>query len=200
MHATPDRTLMVTPETTPMIPRYTATAQALHWLTSLLVVAVLPLAWVATALPRDSAWKPVIFQFHKSVGLMIFALVAIRILWRAINPAPAETTEPRGLALISKISHWLLYAIFVFMPVTGYLLSAYNGNPIQFFYLFAIPGFEKNHDLHELFEDLHLAGQWAVYLLVGLHIVGTAWHVAIRRDYLLDRMLPRQNPDTLTRL
>jgi cytochrome b561 len=64
----------------PAFPRYSRTAQALHWLTSVLVLAVLPLAWVATSLARDAAAKPVLFQFHKSVGLTILALVVARIL------------------------------------------------------------------------------------------------------------------------
>lgn len=194
-----DRSLSITPELTPMIPRYSATAQVLHWLTSALVVAVLPLAWVAASLAREEPAKPVLFTLHKSVGLTILALVVVRILWRIVNPPPPEVTEPHGLALIAKASHWLLYAVFLIMPVTGFLLSAFNGNATQFFYLFPIPGFEKNKELHEAFEKAHLVGQWAVYLLVGLHIVATAWHVAIRRDYVLDRMLPRQNPDRLVK-
>lgn len=194
---TAQRTLSVTPETTPMIPRYTATAQALHWLTSAFVLAVLPLAWTAIAMPIDSGWKPVLFQFHKSVGLTIFALVAARILWRSFNPPPPDVMEPRGLALLGRANHWLLYAAFLLMPVSGYLLSAFNGNTTQYFYLFPIPGFEKNEGLRDIFKSAHLAGQWAVYLLVLLHILATAWHVAVRRDYVLERMLPRQNPDRL---
>src|ERR1700733_10214720 len=40
---------------------------------------------------------------------------------------------------------------------------------------------------------LHLLGQWGVYTLVGLHVGATVWHVAIRRDGLLDRMIPPQD-------
>ena len=187
------------PRPAPVFPRYTRTAQALHWLTSVLVLAVLPLAWVATSLARDEAAKPVLFQFHKSVGLTIFALVGARILWRAFNPPPPEVSEPAGLARVARISHWLLYAVFLLMPVSGYLLSAFNGNPTQYFYLFPIPGFEKNEALRDVFRSAHLAGQWAVYALVLLHIAGTAWHVAIRRDGVLDRMLPEQDPRRLGR-
>ncbi len=184
----------VAPKPVPAFPRYTRTAQALHWLTSVLVLAVLPLAWVATSLAKEAAAKPVLFQFHKSVGLTILGLVVVRILWRAFNPPPPEVSEPAGLALIAKISHWLLYAVFLLMPVSGFLLSAFNGSTTQFFYLFPIPGFEKNEALRNLFQSVHLAGQWAVYVLVGLHIAGTGWHVAIRRDGVLDRMLPGQDP------
>ena len=43
-------------------------------------------------------------------------------------------------------------------------------------------------------DGLHLAGQWAVYALVLLHVAATAWHVAVRRDGLLSRMVPAQHP------
>ena len=36
-------------------------------------------------------------------------------------------------------------------------------------------------------------GQWLVYALILLHVLGTAWHVDVRRDGALDRMLPQQN-------
>lgn len=187
------------PRPAPAVPRYTRTAQALHWLTTALVLAVLPLAWVATSLAKEEAARPVLFQFHKSVGLTILALVAVRILWRTLHPPPPEVAVPAGLALVGRINHGLLYAVFLVMPVSGFLLSAFNGSTTQFFYLFPIPGFSKNEAVRDVFVSVHLIGQWAVYALVLLHILATAWHVAIRRDGLLDRMLPEQDPGRFRR-
>ena len=172
-------------------PRYTATAMALHWITAAFVLAVLPLAWVAISLPRGPD-KTLAFDMHKSVGLTILALVAARLLWRRWHPAPPQTYVPRGLALIGRVSHWLLYAIFILMPVSGYLLTAAHGRPVPFFYLFDIPALPRNDALHEAAEAVHVLGQWAVYTLVVIHVLASAWHVAIRRDGVLDRMLPRQ--------
>ena len=172
------------------LPRYTRTAQALHWLTALLVAAVLPLAWIAVNLAKEDPAKPVVFQFHKSVGLTILALMVLRLVWRALHPPPPDDVEPAGLALIGRINHWLLYAVFLLMPVSGFLLSAYNGSTTQFFYLFPIPGFAKDKALHEAFEAVHVAGQFAVYALLGLHVAAALWHAAIRRDAVLARMLP----------
>lgn len=175
------------------MPRYHPVAQALHWLTALLVAAVLPLAWVATSLPRDAASKGTLFVLHKSVGLTILAVVAIRILWRAYRPAPPEPAMPAALAVLGRINHWLLYAVFLIMPVSGYLLSALAGRATPYFWLFTVPGLEKNEGLQKSFEAVHLAGQWAVYLLVALHVLATIWHVAIRRDGLHERMMPVQD-------
>ncbi|KMO21163.1 cytochrome b [Methylobacterium indicum] len=174
-------------------PRYTAVAQALHWFTALLVLAVLPLAWVATSLPA-SPTKGFVFQLHKSVGITIFAIVALRILWRAWHPAPREAFVPPALALLGRINHWLLYLVFLLMPLSGFVLSAAAGNTTQYFFLFPIPPFmEKNKAVADLADQIHLAGQYAVYLLVSLHVLATAWHLIVRRDALLDRMLPRQD-------
>ena len=47
--------------------------------------------------------------------------------------------------------------------------------------------------VQKVFESIHVFGQWLVYALVLLHIAGTAWHLVIRRDGLLERMLPVQD-------
>lgn len=174
------------------LPRYNPLSQALHWLTALFALAVLPLAWVAISLP-PSELKGTMFTLHKSVGLTIFAIVVVRIVWRMIHPAPADPAAPKALEVIARINHWLLYAIFLVMPISGYLLSALSGRTTNYFWLFTIPGFEKNEALQKSFEAAHVFGQYAVYLLVALHIIGTAWHLVIRRDGLLERMLPVQD-------
>jgi cytochrome b561 len=174
------------------LPRYNPVSQALHWLTAAFVLAVLPLAWVAISLPNGEA-KGSMFVLHKSVGLTIFAIVVIRIVWRMIYPAPADPAAPKALEVISRINHWLLYAIFLIMPISGWLLSALSGRSTPYFWLFTIPGLEKNEALSKTFATIHVLGQYAVYLLVALHILGTAWHLVIRRDGLLERMLPVQD-------
>ncbi|WP_342105732.1 cytochrome b [Methylobacterium sp. SI9] len=174
------------------LPRYNPVAQALHWLTAALVFAVLPLAWVAISLPPAPA-KSNMFVLHKSVGLTILAIVVLRIVWRMVRPAPPDPQAPRLLTLIGRVNHVLLYAIFLIMPISGYLLSAFSGRDTPYFWLFTIPGLTKDEGPQRIAESIHVVGQWFVYALVLLHIAGTAWHLIIRRDGLLERMLPVQD-------
>ena len=172
--------------------RYTLTAQALHWATVAFVLAVLPLAWVAESLPKGTE-KSTVFVLHRSVGLTILLLIAVRLVWRARHPAPTEQDGTgRAMAALGWASQWLLYFIFFAMPVTGYLMSG-NGKPVSYFGLFSLPGFPKDEAVNRFATVLHIAGQWAVYALVLLHIAATVWHVAIRRDGLLSRMMPPQH-------
>lgn len=176
-------------------PRYTLTAQALHWLVAALMFAVLPLAWVMVAMPRDAPSRGLLFTLHKSIGLTILALAAIRLFWRAAHPAPPLPGRLVKWERVSALaSHWLLYLILLGMPVSGYLLSASAGRPVTYFGLFTLPGMAKNDALHDAAEWMHaITGQWAVYALVLLHIAATAWHVAVRRDGVLERMLPESS-------
>ena len=176
----------------PAATRYTLTAQALHWVSALLILAILPVAWVMVSLPPGPgrAWM---FVVHRSLGITILALVAARLAWRTLHPAPPlPGGTPHVLELVGRINHWLLYALLVLMPVTGYLQSG-NGKPVSYFGLFNIPGFPENKALDQIAENIHLLGQWGIYALVGLHVLATVWHVAIRRDGLLSRMVPPQD-------
>ena len=175
--------------------RYTLTAQALHWLTAVFMFTAIPLAWVMVNMPRTAPDREWIYTLHKSFGLLVLALVAARLAWRAFNPAPPL---PAGMQASERASafasHWLLYLVMIGMPVSGYLLSAASGrNAVPFFDLFTLPNLPANPPLSEAARYAHVAvGQWLVYGLIVLHLAATAWHVAVRRDGVLGRMLPEQ--------
>ncbi len=174
----------------PASARYTLTAPAMHWLTVLLVLAVLPVAWVVVSLPQgaERSW---LFVVHRSLGVTILAVAAVRLAWRAMNPPPPPGGSVPVLEFTWRLTHRLLYGLLVLMPVTGYLQSA-SGRPVSYFGLLDLPALPENKALDELCKTLHLAGQWGFYALVVLHVLATAWHVVIRRDGLLSRMIPPQ--------
>ena len=174
--------------------RYTLTAQAFHWLTAALMFAILPIAWVMVNLPREAPGREGLYDLHKSLGLTVVALVLVRLLWRARHHAPdLDRDMPRWERAAAFASHWLLYLVLVGMPVSGYVLSAAGGNRVDYFGLFDLPGLPKNPAVREVGVWLHeVTGQWLVYALIALHILATAWHVAVRRDGVLGRMLPAQ--------
>jgi cytochrome b561 len=177
---------------------YTLTAQALHWITAALMLTLLPLAWVMVNMPRAATNRELIYTLHKSLGLTVLALVAVRLIWRAIHPAPQlpgrmAHWERTGATL----SHWLLYLIMIGMPLSGYLVSAWGGHAVTYFGLFTLPSLSMNDSLqHVAFWAHVLIGQWLTYALILLHVGATSWHVAVRRDGVLMRMLPEQRAET----
>ena len=98
---------------------------------------------------------------------------------------------PRWIGLASKASHWLLYLLFFAMPISGFTSSTAGGYPVSFWGI-PLPGLPKNEGLAKLATTGHVLSSYAVYVLVSLHVLATAWHVAVRRDGTLQRMIPAQ--------
>jgi cytochrome b561 len=96
------------------------------------------------------------------------------------------------IALLASLNHGLLYAVLLVMPVTGYLMAG-NGQDVPFFKVIELPGFAHNEGLGKLADTVHVWCQFAVYGLIVMHVAATVWHVAIRRDGMLERMLPPQH-------
>jgi cytochrome b561 len=173
--------------------RYNPVNQALHWITAVLVLATLPIAWVMVNAGETNPLVGPLFMIHKSLGVLIFLVVALRILWRGINPAPPlPWTMESWETWAARISHFLLYLVLIGMPISGYITSAASNHPVSFFGLFNLPLLHENKPLAKQAGQFHEALAYAVYFLVGLHIGATAYHLIVKRDGILNRMLPKQ--------
>lgn len=178
--------------------RYSPTQQVLHWVTVALMFAVLPVAWIAYAIPEDTKEFYFWLDVHKLIGLSILCLTVGRILWRVFDRAPALPADVG--AWNRRFAHavaWELLTMMVVMPVTGYLWTSGHGYDVAPLDWFTLPRFFFNdRALGDFAKSAHLWGRWVVYLLIALHLAGVSYHLAFRRDRLLERMLPRQNSQT----
>src|SRR3984885_2534768 len=69
--------------------------RTIHWLMAALIFVTLPLGVWASLLPGGSAARIQIVFFHKSIGVTVLGLIALRIVWRLVVGAPAYV-EPLG--------------------------------------------------------------------------------------------------------
>jgi len=145
---------------------------------------------VFTAMDRPVARRR--FSRQMLLGGIVLAITAFRIVWRFLDPPPPYT--PMIAAWDQALAHlvyWLFFAALLWMPITGLLTSTYGGHATRLFNLIPTPLLlPKNKRLSDLFSALHLAGQWAVYALIVLHLAGVTLHLLGRRDGVLGRMLP----------
>ena len=172
--------------------RYSNLNQALHWLTAACMFAILPLAWVMVNAKEGATFTGALFNWHKTLGLIVLIVTAFRIVWRFFDGPPAY---PSGVAAadhtLAQIAYWLFFAVLIFMPVTGFLTSAYGGHPLKLFNWIPTPQpVGKDKGLSDFFGALHIAGQWAVYAMIFLHLAAVVMHVIWGRDGVLGRMLP----------
>lgn len=177
--------------------RYTSIAIILHWFVALLVVAQFGLGWgMQEIAKKPPGQRADAYNLHKSLGLTIFALMALRVAWRARHAPPALPPMPRWQARLATSTHALLYVALVAMPAAGYLGSAFSGYPVKFFGL-ALPTWSSaNPGLKDLMSGVHLWLSWALAAAFAAHLAGVAKHTFIDRDGLLRRMSWKAAPPT----
>jgi cytochrome b561 len=169
--------------------RYTTVAILLHWVIAALVLAQFPLGWWMQEIPKQPPGPRVeAFNLHKSLGLLIVALMFARIAWRLGHPAPRLPAMPPWQARLAHATHALLYVVLVALPLTGYLGSEFSGYPVKFFGIVLPAWAGKNVALKDWMSAAHLALAWALALAFALHMAGVAKHTFVHRDGLLRRM------------
>lgn len=173
---------------------YDQVARATHWLVVALAVNVVTFGWAAEAATRNSLARDSLLLVHRSLGIVIFALVLFRILWRARHPPPPlPATVGRIQRMLAQLTQSGLDAVFLAMPLAGYANAAAAGHTVSLFGMVSIPPLlPLDERLSQLAIAAHLVGQYLVYLLVALHVAGAIYHGIVRRDGVVERMLPRR--------
>ncbi len=170
---------------------YGVLARLFHWLSALLVALLVPLGLVMTALDPGKV-QDTLFVTHESLGLTLFAVVLARLVWRLVSPPPPASRDLSRLEIVASGSvHWLLYALLVAMPVSGYLMVVAGGDPLTYFGLAQAPRLvAANHRLSDFFMTVHVTLQYAIYALVLAHAGAALHHHYGRGNDVLARMIP----------
>ncbi|WP_342595835.1 cytochrome b [Salinicola lusitanus] len=163
-------------------------ARLLHWLMAIMILTMLfvGVGMVATVSERH-VW---LVQLHKPLGIAILALVIVRLLvrWRYGTPAlPADL--PPWQRLSAHLSHWMLYALMLAMPLIGWTMLSAGGYPVTLFAGVTLPDLVSPSPT--LYSALRFAHTWlalSLFALILLHLAAALYHGLIRRDGVLASM------------
>lgn len=172
--------------------RWSPVSQALHWLIVLMVLGLGAAGLVMTEM-RNSPDKIQLYLLHKSFGLTLLALVALRLAWRLYAGAPRPVAgTPRWQERIASLTHAALYVLLFAMPLSGWLFNSAAGFPLRWFGLFNLPSIaDRSERLRDLAGDTHEWLFWTLVALALVHAAAAVWHHVFRQDETLARMLPR---------
>lgn len=179
---------------------YSLPQRTLHWLTVLLILITVPTALTMTETfgKVSDAIGSFLYDSHKLIGVVIFFVVAARLIYRLKRGAPPqEPTVPPLQALAAELTHWGMYALLIAIPIGGYVALQYYGE-IKLFGWLPLPSFvAPNKDLSEKIFAIHKLAGFALIALIAMHFAAAMFHRFVLKDNVLGRMWPsqKQKPD-----
>jgi len=163
---------------------------ALHWLTFLMIVGLAIVGLTMGDLPTGKL-KLQVFALHKSFGLTVLGITALRIAWRLIEKRPALAPGPAWQRAAAVATHYALYLLLLLVPFSGWWYNTTAGFPLKWFGLFKLPKLgDYDHALKAQAKDTHEFLFWVLAATIAVHAVAALWHHYRVRDRTLARMLP----------
>lgn len=161
-----------------MIRHYDRVAVALHWAIGLALIGQIAFGFLLNDIaPRGTPGRAVVINLHKSLGLVLLALICARLGWRLTHKPPAWPLDmPRWQQRTATWGHRALYACMLLMPLSGYIASNFSKHGVKFFGLALGPWGPDLPQVYRIFNGVHNATAIVFTALIVGHIAVGLWH------------------------
>jgi cytochrome b561 len=170
---------------------YDRVMRAVHWTTLALIACAFAAVWIADP-AVVGPYLPPIVQVHRSLGLTVAALTVFRLAWRwraGIPDLPVDLPAVQKLA--ARAVEGLIYLLLLAQPLVGLLYTNAYGLRVNLFFLGELPPLiERDRPLAAQLGNVHSFLGYTLLTLIGLHAAAALFHHFIRRDDVLNTMLP----------
>jgi cytochrome b561 len=124
---------------------YGSIAKLMHWLMALLIIAMFMVAYTMIN-SAQSGFSDTLYNLHKATGLLLFSLLALRLLWRFRNVQPRlPPSIPMWQRQLANCNIAALYFLMIAMPITGYFMSTLGNHAISFYGIFTFSPLADQH-------------------------------------------------------
>ena len=184
---------------TPTTTHYDPLSRAFHWLTAIAVIIAFVLAPEGFGRLMRSGVDPATLSsivWHETLGMVVFGLTVLRLLWVAVRPAAPQISMARWMHLVSKAAHLALWALMLALPISAVLALGSEGHPLTLLGGFRVDQMPliANSAVADLADwgEVHETLGDAIIWLAGIHAVAAIYHHVILRDGVLKSMLPQR--------
>ena len=166
---------------------YGIISKIFHWLSAAVLIVQIPLGFFLVHMDFNEK-RLTIESIHVTLGLSIFYLTLLRLIYKTFNPTPAlQNSIFPGQKIIAKLNHIFLYIAILVITISGALKKLYNGEELDmFFFNLEI---KDNFELAEIFYEVHIIGNYTLVALITLHISAVIIHKLLFKENLLKRIL-----------
>jgi cytochrome b561 len=166
---------------------YGSISKIFHWLSAAVLIIQIPLGFYLVDLDFNEK-RLTIENIHVLLGLSIFYLTVLRLIYKLFNPTPplSNSIFP-GQRLIAKLNHVFLYITIIMVTISGALKKLFNGEILDV--IFFSLEIKDNFDLAQLFYDIHIIANYTLISLISLHILAVITHKVLFKENLLKKIL-----------
>tara|TARA_B110000008_G_scaffold3078_1_gene2927 strand:+ start:135 stop:662 length:528 start_codon:yes stop_codon:yes gene_type:complete len=166
---------------------YGLISKFLHWVSAILIFTQIPLGFYLVDLDFGPE-RLNIENIHILVGLSLFYLVILRLLYKIFNPTPKlQPSIFKGQKFLAKLNHVLLYVTILSITSSGILKKLFDGEILIIF--FKEIEIKENYELTELFYDIHVFSNYLMIALITIHVMAVIIHKLFFNDNLLKKIL-----------
>lgn len=166
--------------------RFGWVSRTLHWTMALGVLVMLPLGTLIEDMEvgYSNLW---LFGLHKTIGVVLLALLVMRVVWHLVSPPPSPLPSGTGWKDVAAVwVHRAFYALLVIVPLSGWIGSGATGIDVVVFNSVTLPPLAPASEAwEEAAFEVHEVATKILLLCVVLHIAGAL----TRRDGTLGRMI-----------
>ena len=175
--------------------RYDGFAQFLHWATAVLVVAAFTYGLAGSEARVYLPSRDFERSLHETLGMGVFALTLLRLLWWAFASRPAAAPAPDWMRRAASAAKLALYALLLAVPVTAVVGAWLQGHPVLLLGGIEIASLvATSHDLGTTVAEIHTWLGDAILWVAGAHAAAAIYHHMLLKDGVLLSMLPTWLP------
>jgi cytochrome b561 len=175
--------------------RYGSIAQFFHWATAILVLVAFIYGPGGSEQRVYSSAHEFDRRLHETLGLCVFALAIMRLVWRSIDTRPEAPAVARWMTVLATVVQWLLFLLLLALPLTAITGAWLEGHPLTLVNGVEIaPLLASSHGTGESLASIHKLLGDAIMWLAGFHALAALFHHVVLKDEVLTTMLPRWLP------
>jgi cytochrome b561 len=129
-------------------------------------------------------------RIHETLGVLVFIVVVLWLLWRLLDSTPAKQPMPQWMAAAAKLVRFALYALLVAIPATGVFGTWLEGLPVTLTGFDIAPQIAKARGLGQLIMEIHIILGDAILWVAGVHAAAALFHHFYLRDEVFRSMAP----------
>jgi cytochrome b561 len=168
-----------------------AVSRWFHWILGVAIIGMIAYGWWMNHIPVR-ADRLFYRSIHADIGYLLLLLMALRLIWRGVNPTPALPADtPRWEWIAARVNHGALYLATFLVAMLGWAMAGARAPDYsRWFGLFDVPQFTSvDKAAGRSYEEFHIYGAYALLALIVIHVAAAGWHHLIRRDRVAMRMV-----------